>query len=242
MLQNAPTVTRERLDENPYVSPRSVTRPAVEEEETDEAWQQRTKHLRRESCIRLSGLFGVISAGFFLLAFGLGTLSELYPQEEEVIPSWMFRRWVARMICIITIAVLAFVTNWGLFRLRNWGRWALTILTMLPVPALVGGWLLLNINANLGVQESLGTGSLTALSAMSALSCPLLLVLMWSPRGVMVFSPEYSEIIRRTPGSRGGYSGMLAALVVLSAELISQIVLLVVVLSILAMLELIRSI
>jgi hypothetical protein len=153
----------------------------------------------------------------------------------------MHRRWVARMICVISIAVLALVTNWGLFRLRNWGRWALTIVTTLPVPALVCGWLLLNLNANPSVQESLNPAALTTLSVMSALCCPLLLFLMWSPRGEMVFSPEYSETIRQTPGSRAGCSGMLAALVVLSAELISYIVLLVVVLSILVMLGLIRS-
>jgi hypothetical protein len=242
MSQNAPNVNGERLDENPYAPPQSVTGPAVEEKETDDAWHQRTKHIRRESIIRVVGLFGLILAGFVVLAFGLGTLSELYRQEEEGIPSWMHRRWVARMICVISIAVLAFVTNWGLFRLRNWGRWALTIVTTLPVPALVCGWLLLNLNANPGVQEGVNPAALTTLSVMSALCCPLLLFLMWSPRGEMVFSPEYSETIRQTPGSRAGCSGMLAALVVLSAELISYIVLLVVVLSILVILGLIRSV
>ena len=153
----------------------------------------------------------------------------------------MYRRWVARMICVISIAVLAFVTNWGLFRLRNWGRWALTIVTTLPVPALVCGWLLLNRTANPGFKR-LNPAGLTALSVMSALSCPLLLFLMWSPRGEMVFSPEYSETIRRTPGSRAGCSGILPALAALSAELASYFVLLLTVLSILVILGLIRSI
>jgi hypothetical protein len=242
MPQSEPFRHDERPDENPYAPPLADIRPAVEEKEVGHVANQRTKHLRRESCIRVAGLFGVILAGFVVLTFGLGSLSELYRQEEEGIPSWMHRRWVARMICVISIAVFAFVTNWGLFRLRNWGRWALSIMTMLPVPVLVGGWILVHLNANPGLQESLDPGSLTALSVMSALSCPLLLFLMWSPRGEMVFSPEYSEIIRQTPGSRAGCSGILAALAVVSAELISYMVLLMTVLSILAMLELIRSV
>ena len=155
---------------------------------------------------------------------------------------WMYRRWVARMISVISIAVLAFVTSWGLFRLRNWGRWALTIVTTLPVPALVCGWLLLNRTPSPGVQESLNPAGLITLSVMSALSGPLLLFLMWSPRGEMVFSPEYSETIRRTPGSRSGYSGILPALAALSAELASYMVLSLTVLLILVTLGLIRSI
>jgi hypothetical protein len=58
----------------------------------------------------------------------------------------------------------------------------------------------------------------------------------------MVFSHEYSEIIRRTPGSRPGYSGILPALAALSAELASYFVLLLIMLSILVILGLIRSI
>ena len=91
-------------------------------------------------------------------------------------------------------------------------------------------------------QENLETADLTVLSVMSALSCPLLLFLMWSPRGKMVFSPEYSETIRRTPGLRPGCSGIFPALAAVFAELISYFVLLLTVLSILVMLGLIRSI
>jgi cytochrome bd-type quinol oxidase subunit 1 len=134
----------ERSDENPYAPPRAEISPTVVEKEPDDVGKQRTKHLRRESSIRVAGLRGLILAGFVVLTFGLGALSELYRQEEEGIEPWMYRRWVARMICVTSIAVLAFVTSWGLFRLRNWGRWALTIVTTLPVPALVCGWLVLS--------------------------------------------------------------------------------------------------
>jgi len=232
----------ERPDENPYAPPRTEISPPVVEKETDEVWNQRKKHLRRESFLRVGGLFGLILAGFVVLSFGFGTLSEILRQEEEGIEPWMYRRWVARMICVISIAVVAFVTSWGLFRLRNWGRWALTIVTTLPVPLLVCGWLLLKLTANPGIQENLDPASLTVLSVISAFSCPFLLYLLWSSKGEMVFSPEYSEIIRRTPGSRAGCSGILPALAALSAELASFFVLLLIVLSVLVILGVIRSI
>jgi hypothetical protein len=65
---------------------------------------------------------------------------------------------------------------------------------------------------------------------------------MWSPKGNIVFSPEYRETIRQTPHLRSGCSGVFPALVALFAELFSYFVLLMSVLSILAMLGLIRSI
>ena len=230
MSQNEPSRRVEQPGENPYSPPQTEIRPAVDENATDEIANQRTEYLGRESCIRITGLFGLILAGFVFLSFGLGTLSELYRQEEKSIEPWMHRRWVARMICVISMAVLAFVTSWGLFRLRNWGRWALTIVTTLPFPALVCGWLLLNLTA------------LKALFVMSALSSPILIFLMWSPRGKMVFSPEYAETIRRTPGSRPECLGILPALAAVSAELSSYFMLLLTVLTILAMMGLIHSI
>jgi hypothetical protein len=243
MPQINPSRPDDQPDENPYAPPRTEIRPAVSEQETDEDGNQRTKHLRRESCIRIAGLIGLILAACVVLTFGLGTLSELSRQDEEGIPPWMYRRWVARMTCVISIAILAFVTSWGLFRRRNWGRWALTIVSTLPVPALVCGWILLNRSQNPAVQEILNLVSgLTTLSVMSAISCPLLLFLMWSPKGAMVFSPEYSETIRRTPGARGGCSGIFPALAALYAEAASYLVLLLTVLSVLVMLGVIRSI
>ncbi len=241
MPQIKPSSPAERPDENPYAPPREDRRASVSEIASDQVRDQRTKHLRRESCIRLSGLLGLILAGFVVLTFGGGSLFELYRQAEGI-ELLSDRRWVARMIGVISIAVFAFVTSWGLFRLRNWGRWALTILTTLPIPAIFCAWLLLNRTVNPVNQENLETADMTVLLVMLALSSPLLLFLMWSPKGGMVFSPEYFETIRRTPGSRPGCSGIFSALTALFAELVSCLVLLLTMLSILVILDLIRSI
>jgi hypothetical protein len=107
----------ERPDDDPYAPPRAGTNPEVDEKETDQVGNQRKEHLRRESCIRVAGILGLILAGYAVLTFVLVPLSELYDPEslgEEGIVPWMFQRWVARSICDILIAVLAFVTSWGL--------------------------------------------------------------------------------------------------------------------------------
>jgi hypothetical protein len=242
MPQVEPSNPAERPDENPYAPPRDDRRASVDETETGQVESQRTKHLRRESCIRNAGLISSILAGCVVLTFSVGALFELYRQEEQDIELSIYRRWVARMICVISIAILAFVTSWGLFWLRNWGRWALTMVTTVPLPVLVCAWLLLNRTANPEVQESIDPVGLTILCVVSALPYTFLLFLMWSPKGSMVFSPEYRETIRQTPHLRSGCSGIFPALVTVSAALYSYYVLMMSVLSILAMMGLIRSI
>jgi hypothetical protein len=143
MKQTKPSVDDEGPDDNPYAPPRAETRPAVDEVESNPVEKRRRKHIRRESCIRLTGLLSLIMAVIVLLTFLLGTLSELRRQDSSIEP-WMHQRWIVRMASVNSLAAIAALTSWGLFRLRNWGRWALTIVTTLPVPALVCGWLLLN--------------------------------------------------------------------------------------------------
>jgi hypothetical protein len=174
----------------------------------------------------------LILAVVVFLAFGLGTLSEL--QRVEDIEPWLYRRWVARMTGVLSLAVIAAATCWGLYRLRTWGRWALTVVTALPVPALLCGWLFLSRNLAPGLRWGPDPAGLTALSVMSALSCPLLLFLMWSPTGRVVFSPGYARGARRNAERRAGCLGVVAAFVVALAGFASYLVLLQTVLSLLA--------
>jgi hypothetical protein len=239
-----PSSDAERPDENPYAPPQAEPRPEADKKRAVQADSQRKEHLRRESCIRATGLLCLIIAVIVILTFGLGTLSELRrigSSGEEGIEPWMHRRWIARMTSVISLAVIAAFTSWGLFRLRNWGRLALTIVTTLPVPAPLCGWLLLNRTANPGLEERPALKGLILLSAISALSSLPSLFLMWSPKGQMVFSPEYRETIRQTPDLRPGCSGLLPTLVAAPAGFVSYSLLMVTVLTILVMLGLIRS-
>jgi hypothetical protein len=185
----------------------------------------------------------LILAVIVILTFGLGTLSELRKLDSpgEALEPWMYRRWIVRMTIVISLAVFAAVTSWGLFRLRNWGRWLLTVVATVPVPVLLGGWLLLNKTKSPELRETLESSGLVALSVMSALSCPLLLFLTWSSKSKYVFFPGYRDTIRRTSHLRPGYSGILAAMLIAPAMFASYFVLLMTLLSILAMLDFIRS-
>ena len=244
MQQSKPPSDAERSDENPFAPPRAETETGLDEKETSRVERQRREHIRRESCIRWTGLLSLILAVIVLLTFGLGTLYELLRHDSSIedIEPWMHQRWIVRMTSVISLAFIAAVTSWGLFRLRNWGRWALTIVTTLPLPALICVWLLLKRTATPEVQESIDAMGLTILSVVSALPYTVLLFLLWSPKGKMVFSPGYHETIRQTPHLRSGCSGIFPALVAVPAGLFSYFVLLMSVLSILAMLGMIRSI
>ncbi len=243
MHQTRTSADGERPDDDPYAPPRAETRPGVDEKETDQVGRQRREHIRRESCIRLTGLLSLSLAVIVILSFGLGTLSELRRQDSSIedIEPWTHQRWIVRMTSVISLAIIAAGTSWGLFRLQNWGRWALTIVTTLPLPDLVCVWLLLSRTANPELQESLDPAGLTIMSVISALPYTLLLFLMWSPKGSMVFSPEYRETVRRTPHLRSGCSGIFPALFSVPAGLVSYFVLLMSVLSILLRLGVIRS-
>jgi hypothetical protein len=232
-------------EESPYAPPRAEIKPEVDKKEPDQAEIQRKNHLLRESCVRITGLLCLILAIIVFLSFGFGTLSELLQRKapgEPGIEPWMHRRWIARMTSVLALAVIAAVTSWGVFRLKNWGRWGLTAVTMLPVPPLIWGWLFLHRIAGRGFPETLEPKGLVALSVMSALSCPPLLFLLWSPKGKTVFSPEYRELIRQTPDLRPGCWGALPALVTALAGFISYFVLLLTGLMILTVLEVIRSV
>jgi hypothetical protein len=217
----------------------------VEERVTDQIRKQRQDHLRRESCVRVTGLLCLILAVIVILSFGLGTLSELRKSpsfSERGIEPWMHQRWIFRMTTVISTAVIACITSFGLYKLQNWGRWAFTMVTALPASLLACGWLLLNRAAYRGLEESADPDGLIIASVVSALFSLPSLFLMWSPKGRMVFSPGYREAIRQTPDLRPGCWGILPALIVVPAALVSYFVLTMTVLLIVLMLGLIRSI
>jgi hypothetical protein len=178
-----------------------------------------------------------------VLTFGLGTLSQLLePDSLNDIPPWMYRRWVVRMTGVIALALVAAVTSWGMSRQRSWGRRALTVVTTLPIPVLLCGWLLLNHTDNPGLRRSLDPAGLTALSVLSVISCPLLLFLVRPITGRTGLPPGCRDKSRETPSARPGCGGIASALAIVLAALASYFVLLLTFLSILAVLGVIRSI
>jgi hypothetical protein len=243
MQQSMPPSDAERPVENPYAPPRALESPAATTTESSQARSHRQQHLRRESCIRATGLLCFIVGVIVLLSFGLGTLSELrkLSSGERDIDPWIYRRWIARMATVNSLAFIATVTSWGLFQLRNWGRWSVTIISVIPVPILLCSWLVHGSSGDPSIQESLDSFGSIALSIVSALSCAPQLFLLWSPKGKTVFSPGYQEIMQQTPDLRGGCLGFLQALLMIPASCTSYFVLMMTTLNTLVIFGLIRS-
>ena len=122
MQQSMPPSDPERPVENPYAPPRALESPAATRKESSQTRSQRQQHLRREACIRATGLVCFVLGVIVLLSFGLGTLSELrkLSSGERDIDPWIHRRWIARMATVNSLAFIATATSWGLFQLRNW--------------------------------------------------------------------------------------------------------------------------
>jgi hypothetical protein len=230
-------------DDNPYAPPRAQETPPASDAQADHLQVQRRQHLNRERCIRVTGLLCLAVAVIVLLSFGLGTLSELrkLPSDERELEQWMNRRWVARMATVNSLALIATVTNWGLFQLRSWGRWVATIVSVIPVPILVCTWLIGDRTGDPTVRESLDSFGLIALAMVSAISCIPQFFLLWSPKGRMVFSPAYRRIVLLTPNQREGCLGLLQALLIFAASCTSYFVLMMATLNTLVILGLIRS-
>jgi hypothetical protein len=241
MQKSTPPSDAERPVDNPYAPPRANESPATTE--SSQARSQRQKHLRRESCIRATGLLCLIVGVLLLVSFGWGVLSELrkLSSGERDIDPWIYRRWIARTATESSLAFIAAVTSWGLFQLRNWGRLTLTIISVIPVPILLCSCLVRGSSGDPSFQESLDPFGSIALSVMSALSCAPQLFLLWSPKGTMVFSPGYREIIQQTPDVRGGCFGFLHALLIIPVSCTSYCVLMMATMNTLVILGLIRS-
>jgi hypothetical protein len=241
MRQSEPSPDAGQPDVNPYAPPKVELIPELDNQPADQAESQRKAHLLRESCIRVTGLLCLIMAVIVLLTFGLGSLYELRRDAlsgEEIEP-WKHQRWIARMTSVISLAVIAAVTSWGLFRLRNWGRWALTIVTVLPVLASFCSWQWLTRTGKPYDPDDFMR--LVVLSVMSILASLPSLFLLWSPKGRMVFSAGYRETVRQTPALRPGFLGFVPALLTVPAGFASYSLLMVTVFMILVMLGLIRS-
>lgn len=241
MQQTNPPSDGERWDD-PYQPPQVKTNPATEQKENDQAERQRNLHLLRESSIRLTGLLGMIMAVCAALLFTLYVYDLFYHPDvfdkngsaPLTAPPWFLPT------SFFLLLMIEGATSWGIYRLRNWGRWGLTIVTSFPVLIILCGWFLLKIVGNQAIRKLIDQVSLSIYFVISGLCCTLLLFLMWSSEGRTVFSPGYCEIMRQTPRLRPGCSGIGLAFLAGLAEFISYILFFLSVLSALVMLGLIQ--
>jgi hypothetical protein len=237
MSQSNPSADGERQDDNPYAPPRTEIRPGVESQDTDERPCGISRQPRREIALRIGGLFGFIIAIVIALGFCYGTLLRFRNSDGGRGIEAGTSQGSLALAGIVSLSIIAAVTSWGVFRLKNWGRWALTITTMLTAPALLCVGLLVTYTAKPGFKGTFNYNVFNVFCVMSLLSSSVLVLLMWSPKGRIVFSPGYKESIRQTPRLRDRCAGLILGLLTALAGLISYFAIL---LTVLTMWEILR--
>ena len=202
-------------ERNPYASPEVGLEPAAPD------GGRPGGYYRREFLFRLGGILGLILAALVSLAFGLGTYSvyrKLVVLEGGTFDWGLHREWLARMACVILACLVAAVTNWGLIRLRGWGRWALTLVVVVPLPVLSLGRIVLGLATGREFAEGLDPVGLAVIGAVVVLDWLTLLSLLWSPKGRAIFSAGHARTVRRETDERPGCLGVLGAFAFVIAE------------------------
>ncbi len=160
---------------------------------------------RREATIRIGGLL-IVPPAVLLLLFVAYHVEPWTPDPTEF--------WTAKLFFVMAVCLLAALTGWGLFELRRWSRWALSIAATALTPVSV---YVLSLYFRIIRENDVWMVELTALIAATSW-IPLLLIL-WSPNGRTVFAPEY----RRVVGKRqwGGWLGVVGAVFFAGLQLIA---------------------
>jgi hypothetical protein len=228
-------------EHNPYAPPRTDIRPLAENAASE---SEDRRPVGRETIIRIGGLIGLILAGLVFVVFGLGFLSEFkkIAVAEGQIDPWKYRVYISRMASTISVCLLAAVTNWGLFRLRRWGRWALTCATVLPVPVMSLCYLMIRGLTRLEAGESIFPWRLAIITMGTSIYWIHILFLLWSPKGMAVFSRGYTDARRRGARKGAGCFPVIGAFGFAFAQGISYTALVLSVLSLLEFVGLLPSI
>jgi hypothetical protein len=182
-LASQPTV-------NPYAPPEaSLSPPPVAGVVLAEAEAIRRAHLNHESNVRSIGALHLLGA---VLA-GIGLAASVASFEGS-----MGRASRVGAFLTMNVAFLALnaALGIGLIRLQPWARWL--------EAAVVGVYLFVQATTTLYLTVAVGRTAtqLLFVSGLMWLIPALVLYLMLAPKAAMVFSPEYREVIARTPHIR----------------------------------------
>jgi hypothetical protein len=178
-------------DFNPYAPPVA----AIGEEPADlitgddaEAEAIRRAHISHEASIKSLGSLHYLGAIVTLIASGGLVFNALSNQTGNGPEQTVF---TFGMVFIYFLqSGLHLALGIGLHRLRNWARWIDVVLTSL---SLLGIAVLVAVAAVMGILPLLLT------MGVAALISAYVLYLLVSPKAKTIFSPDYQEIIARTP-------------------------------------------
>jgi hypothetical protein len=169
------------------------------------------------AAFRVAGTIVMVLGASVFVIFGVpvsGMLREAWePGGILLDEEWLWRRWVARMASVLTLALVATVMGWSLRRRRPWARWALIVLGAVPPLAMVAGLGLRAWSADPAMRE---LGDVMTIPCVGAVVFPASIAAYWaacSRRGRAVFGPHYEGVVARTPKlSPRSTTGLLAGL------------------------------
>jgi hypothetical protein len=170
-------------------------------------WESAEEDLRcdllpTEAAFRVAGTIVMVLGASVFVIFGVpvsGMLREAWePGGIFLDQEWPWRRWVARMASVLTLALLGTVLGWGLRRRHPWARWALIVLGAVPPLAIVAGLGLRAWSADPAVRE---LGDVMTAPCVGVVAFPAGIAACWaacSRRGRAVLGPHYEGVVART--------------------------------------------
>jgi hypothetical protein len=205
---------------NPYAAPRAeLTRTATEPASAELAQAEaiRREHIGREANVKSLGqlyFLGAFFAGILVVVAILGMLGVIPAGNaaNDGVPGGATGFWGIVGLAYAFAFALNFGLGYGLYHLQTWARWTVVVFTALGfLYALVTGGILLLVNVVMGVITLLVGCGITG----------LILYVLLSSKAKMVFSPQYKEIIVKTPHIRYKTSTIVKVLLILVILLIA---------------------
>jgi hypothetical protein len=199
-----PSPRPDRDEINYYAPPEASLREGVDlGDELAEFEATRRKYLNHEASVQSIGWLYILGATLT----GLGTVGLVATvftgQGRQTLGMGIAAVFYAGMTALnATVGV-------GLTRLRTWARWVAVVLTILSILVTIG-----YAGLFLAVVPDAGAGAgIAIVFAIATLIPAYILYLLLSAKGTMVFSPEYREVIDRTPHIKYKVSCLLRGLV-----------------------------
>jgi hypothetical protein len=187
-MAGPPRVPEPEHSVNPYAAPEAPIgeAPAAGPAELAEAEAVRRAHLNHEANIRSVGSLHILGA--VLSFFGLVVMAVAWDPAGRATAFAMpvFAVYLGFFLINLALGI-------GLTRLRPWARWLET--------ALIGLYLALNAVTTFGALFMVGPAAGPVLFG-ATVTWTILGAILWlllSRKGAVVFSPEYQDVIARTP-------------------------------------------
>ncbi len=179
------------FEDNPYAPPEAQIGKSVPPGESDDLVQAeviRRKYLNHEASVKSIGSLHYLGALFVVLVCGMFLFDGRFRNRQPAMGPYQR---AGAILYFGFLTALNVVMGIGLTGLKPWARWTEVVLTTLSL--LVALFLASHPGAH---------SPIPGLLLLQAVIPAFILYLLLSQKGSMVFSPEYTAIIERTPHIR----------------------------------------